>query len=321
MANPCEQEDSLTAALAAANEELGALMQTGLDALSAINDKVGEMQSSLNEELANAATEINDFQTKLNEALTKSGQEFAEAMNELNSEFGEAMAEAGEDINEILNEIGVALDEIPTPEEILNMGLNELSKLAPPNVDSASLCSKVPKIELTPDGKAVKGADQPLLPKIGPLVANLKSPKTSAESNPSRRAVFFFTGGSKTVFNEIKKEYIVEKKVKGKGNFYTVRKELPIKNKLKLKAETYYYYKQLASILGVEISEVYNAAKAIKVTAEQASDAEVSQSNMFDRVKKRYEFDKSLFGLTLSFEEVVVAWQKQYTEPPSSEEA
>lgn len=320
MTSPCDKPDSLTEALGKAKDELSSLMQGGLDAIGDVSSKIGEMGNALNSELSNAVTEVNDFQTKLNEALSKSGSEFAKAMNELNDEFGQAMAEAGEDINEVLGKIGVELDKIPTLDELANLTLEELAKLAPPSTDTAKICEVVPKVQLSPDGKAVKAPEQPLLPKLGPAMATFKAPKTSAESNPSRKAVSVYVGGSKTVFDEIKKGYIEEVYVKSKkGNFGTYKKVLSPENKQKLKAETYYYYESLAEILGVEINEVHMASKAVVITKKEADDTGVSKTNYLDRVKKRYEFDINFWGLELSFEEVVKAWQEQYTKPVNAQ--
>jgi len=314
MSSPCEKPDSLTDALSKAGDELTQLMSGGLDALGSVGSKIGEMSSAINAELAEATTEINDFQTKLNEALNKSGAEFSKAIAELNEEFGEAMNEIGVDINETLQKVGVELDKIPTLDEILNMGIEELSKLKP-NVNTSAVCD-IPKVELTPDGKATKSPAQTLLPKAGPLMANFKAPKTSAESNPTRKAVWVFTGSSKDIFKEIKESYIEEVKTKAKkGNWYTTKKVLSPENKQKLKAETFYYYVALSEILGVPLVLVHMASKGVVLTQEQADATGVSKTNYIDKVKKRYEFNKGVWGVDLSFEEVVKAWQKQYTEP------
>lgn len=314
MSSPCEKPDSLTDALSKAGDELSQLMSGGLDALGSVGSKIGEMGSAINAELSEAATEINDFQTKLNEALNKSGAEFSKAIAELNNEFGEAMKEIGVDINETLQKVGVELDKIPTLDEILNMGIEELAKLKP-NVNTNAVCD-LPKVELNPDGKAVKAPSQPLLPKIGPTMASFKAPKTSAESNPTRKAVWVFTGSSTDIFKEIKESYIEEVKVKAKkGNWYTTKKVLSPENKAKLEAETYYYYVALSEILGIPLMSVHMATKGVVLTQEKADATGASKTNYIDKVKNRYEFNKGVWGVDLSFEEVVKAWQKQYTEP------
>ena len=314
MSSPCEKPDSLTDALAKAGEELTQLMNGGLDALGSVGSKIGEMGSAINAELSEAATEINDFQTKLNEALNKSGAEFSKAIAELNNEFGEAMNEIGVDINEALQKVGVELDKIPTLDEILNMGIEELSKLKP-NVNTSAICD-LPKVELTPEGKATIAAAQPLLPKVGPLMANFKLPETSAESNPTRKAVWVYTGSSKDIFNEIKESYIEEVKTKAKnGNWYSTKKVLSPENKQKLKAETYYYYVELSKILGIPLMNVHMATKSVSITQEQADATGVSKTNYINKVKERYEFNKGVWSIDLSFENAVKEWQKQYTEP------
>ena len=320
MSSPCEKPDSLTDALADAQVELNEAMEAGFEALGSINSKIAEMEAKINEELSGAATEINDFQTKLNEALAKGGAEFSKAIQELNAEFGDAMEEAGVNINETLSEIGVELDKIPTIDELLTMGAEKLASLQTPNVSTEDVCNSVPKIELSSDGKAIKAPPQPLLAKAGPLLANFAAPKTSGESNPTRKAVWVFTGSSKDAFAEIKKSYIETIKTKSKkGNWNTTKKILSPKNKLKLQAETYYFYVELSKILGVELMDVHKASKAIVVTTEQAQDAEVSATNYIDNVKKRYATASGFFNVTMSFEDAVKAWQKQYTEPPDAE--
>jgi len=320
MSSPCEKPDSLTDALADAQVELNEAMEAGFEALGSINSKIAEMEAKINEELSEAATEINDFQTKLNEALAKGGAEFSKAIQELNAEFGDAMEEAGVNINETLSEIGIELDKIPTIDELLTMGAEKLASLQTPNVSTEDVCNSVPKIELSSDGKAIKAPPQPLLAKVGPLLANFAAPKTSGESNPTRKAVWVFTGSSKDAFAEIKESYIETIKTKSKkGNWYTTKKVLSPKNKLKLQAETYYFYVELSKILGVELMDVHKASKAIVVTTEQAQDAEVSTTNYIDNVKRRYATASSFFNVTMSFEDAVKAWQKQYTEPPDAE--